>query len=1211
MLLVALLLAYAPAQAQVTVTDDISSNTTWTADNVYLLNGLIFVESGVTLTIEPGTVIQGLLQENITSGDGASALVVRRGAMIMANGTANAPIIFTSEVDDPADPEDSTQRDRGLWGGVIILGAASTNQPTTDNQIEGIPETEDALYGGTDDEDNSGVFRYVSIRHGGFSISGVEGDEINGLTLGGVGSGTTIEFVEVYANFDDCFEWFGGTVNTKYLVGAFCGDDSYDYDQGFRGKGQYWFSIHDDDTAGRGGEHDGGDAGGDDAMPFSTPVMSNVTYIGSGENAVVAGGDNNDRTFAIRDNAGGQYWNSIFTDYPGVALNIEDLADDAAEDSRKRLEDGSLAFANNIWFGYGAGSTLDAIVDGDFAEATIAAGGNTLEDPALAGIARTVGSASLDPRPSASGPAASGAIDTGDDFFDDVDFRGAFNPTGSLWTNNWTALSQNGFTPAPGEVTVSADIAENTTWTSDNTYLLDGLIFVEAGATLTIEAGTVIKGLLQENITTGDGASALIVRRGAMIEASGTAAMPIVFTSEIDDVNDPEDSTQRDRGLWGGVIILGAASTNQPTTDNQIEGIPETEDALYGGTDDEDNSGTLRYVSIRHGGFSISGVEGDEINGLTLGGVGSGTTIEFVEVYANFDDCFEWFGGTVNTKYLVGAFCGDDTFDYDQGFRGLGQFWFSIHDDDTAGRGGEHDGGDAGGDDAMPFSTPVMYNVTYIGSGENAVVAGGDNNDRTFAIRDNAGGQYWNSIFTDYPGVALNIEDLADDAAEDSRKRLEDGSLAFANNLWFGYGAGTALADIVDGDFAEPFLADLNNQIVDPALAGISRTQDGGLDPRPNVSSPALAGASAFQPTNDFFDDVVYQGAFGRNNWLLGWTALDNNGFIGDLRDAGSEITVTDDISENTTWTADNTYLLNGLVFVNSGATLTIEAGTVIKGLDNASITSGDGASALIVRRGAMIDANGTGANPIIFTSELDDLNGSLTAQDRGLWGGLIILGAATTNQPTTDNQIEGIPETEDALYGGTDDDDNSGRLRYVSIRHGGFSISGVEGDEINGLTLGGVGRGTEIAFVEVYANFDDCFEWFGGTVNTTYLVGAFCGDDSFDYDQGFRGRGQFWFSIHGDDTAGRGGEHDGGDAGGDDAMPFSLPIISHVTYIGAGQDAVVPGGDNNDRTFAIRDNAGGQYWYSVFTDYPGVALNIEDLADDAAEDSRKAFGSR
>ena len=444
------------------------------------------------------------------------------------------------------------------------------------------------------------------------------------------------------------------------------------------------------------------------------------------------------------------------------------------------------------------------------------------------------------------------------------------------------------FSTANAQVNVTDDITANTTWTADNEYTLDGLIFVDAGATLTIEPGTVIKGLLNTSITTGDGASALVVRRGGEIMAVGTAEEPIIFTSDLDDVSVSDDLTQRDRGLWGGVIILGAATTNQPTVDNQIEGIPETENALYGGTDDDDNSGTLKYVSIRHGGFSISGVEGDEINGLTLGAVGRGTTIENVEVYANFDDCFEWFGGTVNTKWLVGAFCGDDSFDYDQGFRGRGQFWFSIHDDDSAGRGGEHDGGDVGGDDATPFSTPIISNVTYIGSGATASVAGGDNNDRTFAIRDNAGGQYWYSVFTDYPGVAINIEDLADDAAEDSRKRLEAGDLAFADNAWWNYGAGSTLDDIVDGDFAETILADAGNVMVDPMLAGISRTNNGGLDPRPNDGSPVIVPGTEFQvvdPDGHFvFEATDYWGAFrNKENWLEDWTALSSNGFLGDL----------------------------------------------------------------------------------------------------------------------------------------------------------------------------------------------------------------------------------------------------------------------------------------------------------------------------------------
>lgn len=438
-----------------TISDDITENTTWSAGTTYMLDGLIFVNEGATLTIEAGTVIKGLEQNNITTGDGASALIVRRGAQIDADGSADAPIIFTSELDDLSDPADmidgSGNVRRGLWGGVIILGAAPTNQPETDtdgdgvpdNQIEGIPVAEEALYGGNDAEDDSGTFRYVSIRHGGFSISGVAGDEINGLTLGGVGRGTTIEYVEVFANDDDGIEWFGGTVETKYLAMAFMGDDGFDYDQGFTGKGQYWFALHGPDQAGRGGEHDGGDAAGDGATPFAIPVIANVTYIGSGVDATPGGGDDGDRTFAIRDNAGGMYYNSIFTEYPETGVNIEDL-EDSDVDSRTRLEEGDLMFVNTLWYGYGAGNTLEDIVQQQFVRESDNFGGQVV-DPELAGVNRANGAGGLDPRPGADA-ATSGADDLEDDFFDDVDFLGAFDPGEPLWIEGWTALSSNGYT---------------------------------------------------------------------------------------------------------------------------------------------------------------------------------------------------------------------------------------------------------------------------------------------------------------------------------------------------------------------------------------------------------------------------------------------------------------------------------------------------------------------------------------------------------------------------------------------------------------------------------------------------------------------------------------------------------------------------------------------------------------------------------------------
>lgn len=427
--------------AQVNVTADIASNTTWSASNVYLLDGLIFVNDGATLTIEEGTVIKGKLQANITTGDGASALIVRRGGKILAEGSQTNPIIFTSELDDVTNPNDLTKDDRGLWGGVILLGKAVTNQPTTENQIEGIPTTEDAKFGGTDDNDNSGILRYVSIRHGGFSISGIPGDEINGLTLGAVGDQTIIEHIEVIANFDDGYEWFGGTVNSKYLVSAFCGDDGFDWDMGYRGKGQFWFLIQGTEEAGRGAEMDGGDDN-ETGTPYATPYVVNATYIGAGETtSPLPAGDGNDRALYFRDNSGGYYYSSIITDFSQTGINIEDLA--SGEDSRARLEAGQLMLANNYWWGFGNGNTLDAIAAQDFVRTHLTSNNNFVQNPQLNNISRDT---DLDPRPNPSSPAATGAVQPNDPFFTVVPYHGAFDPNSFLWTEGWTALSVYGIT---------------------------------------------------------------------------------------------------------------------------------------------------------------------------------------------------------------------------------------------------------------------------------------------------------------------------------------------------------------------------------------------------------------------------------------------------------------------------------------------------------------------------------------------------------------------------------------------------------------------------------------------------------------------------------------------------------------------------------------------------------------------------------------------
>lgn len=437
------------------------------------------------------------------------------------------------------------------------------------------------------------------------------------------------------------------------------------------------------------------------------------------------------------------------------------------------------------------------------------------------------------------------------------------------------------------EISVAANISTDTVWTSDNTYILDAQVYVIDGASLTIEPGTVIKGAALV-----DSASALIVTRGAKIFAVGTSSDPIVFTAEADPLDGSLDESNTQ--LWGGVIILGAAPINSesrgtegdlsadpqtPTVDN-IEGLANSDDNTwteFGGLDPEDNSGIFRYVSIRFGG-SVIGAN-NEINGLTMGGVGRGTLIEFVEVFANKDDGFEWFGGTVDARYLVSAFGNDDSFDYDQGWTGRGQFWFSIGTSgvtgDAADHGGEHDGTVDFSQDHPNRGMGEIYNATYIGPGSDSGVDEG-----VFEINDDAGVRYYNSIFMAYAGHGV---DVVDPDGRFGLTEVEDGvtRIDFRNNIWFDLGDGSA-ADLATATDVVSFLTSpgKNNTIEDPMLYGVSRVNDGGLDPRPMSGSPAFSNARKSVPGDGWYIPVSFQGAFGDTNWMAGWTKLSQDGYL-------------------------------------------------------------------------------------------------------------------------------------------------------------------------------------------------------------------------------------------------------------------------------------------------------------------------------------------
>lgn len=382
-----------------------------TNDTQWILPEIVFVING-TLTIEPGTIIRG---EQVSSGNfDPGALVITRGAQINANGNPENPIVFTTaalnlgggfadftsydhstnsssdflDVDpfgsplEPgigfsATPGDTTHTSDdyfGMWGGVVILGNAPTNvgtlvagTPATlsvgygTNNVEGLDPAvvgDLGVYGGQLPNDNSGVLRYISLRHGGSPLTA--NNELNGFTFGGVGFGTTVEFIEVYCNADDAFEWFGGTVNTRYMISLFNNDDSFDIDEGFTGLGQYWFSmmLDDGDNGDRAAEHDGLTTGvksnGYRGLPEAFSTVYNATFIGSGANGkiteqpvpTIADGQGiKGEMFQLRDDWGGAYFNSIFVDAAYWAINI-------ADDGDERFDAGDYVFRSNVWYNF-------------------------------------------------------------------------------------------------------------------------------------------------------------------------------------------------------------------------------------------------------------------------------------------------------------------------------------------------------------------------------------------------------------------------------------------------------------------------------------------------------------------------------------------------------------------------------------------------------------------------------------------------------------------------------------------------------------------------------------------------------------------------------------------------------------------------------------------------------------------------------------------
>ncbi|WP_213280302.1 hypothetical protein [Chryseobacterium indologenes] len=416
----------------------ITSSMTLKANKIYKLRGLVYVTNGATLTIEPGTKIVGEADKN-------GALIITKGSKIMAEGTAANPIIFTSEKPSPK---------RGDWAGVVILGNAPTN--SSFGGVNGVGEIEGGinnseglgLYGGNNAADNSGVLKYVRIEYAGYAF--LPDKEINGLTFGGVGNGTTVDYVEVaYAN-DDSFEWFGGTVNCSHLISYKGLDDDFDTDNGFSGNIQFGIGVRDSqiaDVSGSNAFESDNDANGSTLAPQTSATFSNMTIIGP-INSLAPGSINAlfQNALQIRRNSSISVFNSVFTGFP-VGLFI-DATKGAPTDNN--IVGNKLFFENNVLAGnttplkFGPSTSTPTTYTLNDLTTWFNAKGNTIlastADVKLAGAWAPAGT-TPNFTPTAGSPLLTGGSFTNPKlatWFTQVTYKGAVKDATDTWYAGWT-----------------------------------------------------------------------------------------------------------------------------------------------------------------------------------------------------------------------------------------------------------------------------------------------------------------------------------------------------------------------------------------------------------------------------------------------------------------------------------------------------------------------------------------------------------------------------------------------------------------------------------------------------------------------------------------------------------------------------------------------------------------------------------------------------
>jgi hypothetical protein len=840
---------------------------TLTAGITYQLNGSVQVGIDVgptgaepggdpaVLTIEPGVTLYGATAQDV--------LIVTRGSQLIADGTQNSPITFTSALDlgfgaelglNPRVAFDGPILEQPFtaeWGGLIINGQATLN--TCDSGIcEAEGEGDSGLYGGNDDADSSGILEYVRVLFAGNPVTST--DELNGVAFQGVGSGTFVDFLQVHNGADDGVEFFGGTVNIRHLIITGSDDDSIDWTFGWRGNIQFALVVQNPNQSNsdRGIEADNRE-GAEDALPRSQPTIANSTFVGT---------EVGDTAILLRRGTGANLFNTVATNWPDACFDIDGATTFTVAGSPTNLT-GDLTIESTLF------DCNDPVETGD------ELGGDPFDSDAFFNSQNNnvAGPTSLSNFINGPAEAAVPAVDvsTLNSFFDSVDHIGAI-PSDDP-TENWTLGWSFGINPAPvcpstttavtGGCILEGTITENTRLVAGLEYFLRGAVTIgeDAGpdanspiagaqsATLTIDAGVTIQG--------EDTQSLLIISRGSQISSNGTREAPVVFTA----INPESRNIATDTSLWGGLIINGRATIN--TCDSGIcEAEGEGDSGMYGGNDDNDDSGQMFFTRVDFAGNPVTST--DELNGIAFQGVGRGTTLDFIQVHNNADDGVEFFGGTVDIRHLVITGSDDDSVDWTFGWRGRAQHVLVVQNENQSNsdRGIEADNRE-GAEDALPRSLPQISNATFIGASVG---------DTAILLRRGTGANLFNIVATGWPDACFDLDSATTFTVAGTPTNLT-GDLTITSTL-FGCNDPVEVGDESGGDpfDSDAFFANQANNNAGPTSLTARATGGVAFISGANEAAVPVFNVTAIDP---FFEPVTIIGAVpgdGALDWTAGWT---------------------------------------------------------------------------------------------------------------------------------------------------------------------------------------------------------------------------------------------------------------------------------------------------------------------------------------------------